>query len=442
MFAVGAALVLSPIRYAAAQSTSAPSPDVRPDAGSSSADDAQIKRLIEQLSDDNPDVRRKARAALVKLGPAAENALEEHLRAREEAESTLSEIEGQQMAAATEVTAHLKDVTAVNALAQLSKLTGYDLRPANVEMFNQSQLPLVSIEADHRPFWEVVQKLCGDGQIMLQNTGFSNSRTLLFMPSPRFGNMQTMDGPSYLNGAFLFSATVITRSATIQFGAPNQIRKQMNVQIELFLEPKVRITNFAVDADECQAMDDKGASLKPEGQQGPMMYGGVGTMLNFNVPLKYVEQSGGKIANLQGQVKLTVRMGTETAEIADVTKGGEIEKELAGQKITLRAVKQLNPRQYQAQVVFNRGEMAPQVFQQASFQRMQDPGIRLFDDKGREFQYSGMNSQSSDGNSCTLGLMFFAVDQEMGQPKKLIWEASRTTREIPVTFKFSDLPLP
>jgi hypothetical protein len=425
-------------------------PTTAPDSGaesvpSSAPSDAQIQQLIQQLSDDNADVRRNARAALVKIGPAAAKALEDHIRAREEAQATLGDIEVNQVVTATEVTCHLQNVTPLAAMAELSKVTGYSLQPFNLEMFNQTQLPLVSVDADHRSFWEVVQKLCDDGQITMQPSGTPASRQLRFMPGGRFGNMQGMNAPSYLNGAFLFIARSISRSSMIQLGTANPPSRQMSVQIELLAEPKVRVSNLTLDVDACKAVDDRGASLTlpDRGMGGGMSFGGSGMMMNFSVPLKYAEQSGGKITSLEGQVKLSVYTDSETAQILDVNQGGDIEKEAAGQKIILRGTRKINSNQYQLQVTFCRGDMDPQLFQQAAFQRMQNPGIRLFDANGREFPYSGSaGMQSSGPDSSTLGLMFSAEDAAMGPPQRLVWEASRSTREVPVTFKFSDLPLP
>ena len=416
----------------------------------------EIDELIAQLSSPSETTRDLAKQKLLKLGEPARKALEAHIRARASAESLLQELDTNKIAGPTLITLKMTDVRPEAVMAEFAKQSGYEIQPGNDSMWQQGNLPNVSVAIDQQPFWAAFKQFCTDAGLVLYNSG-SGSRAIQLAPSNQYGGSSLFKCPASANGAFLVLVTNLQRTNSVDLSNSQNIQRNMSMQMQVMAEPKVRIVRFSYNPELTEAVDDKGNSLLIAGRSydgGMNMSSSRGLMWNVSSSLQYPANAGQKIAKLRGRMRVMAQVRSEKIEIPDVLTAKDVSKTLDGHRMTLKEVKKTSDRQYQLTIVFYRDSMDQQKF----YEMVNNPTVRLLDSEGREFSFNGNYGGNSSGEQSEMKLGFSQgspggiIRRRIGdagtpapagsEPAKLVWELATSTQEIFVPFEFTDLPLP
>ena len=350
------------------------------------------------------------------------------------------------IADATLVTLKLSAADADSAIAELSKQSGYELKPYNDVGWKQATLGAVTLSLDKQPFWAAfLQMGTQAGFALMQNDAALNGRRLTLYPFNQ-GGQDASKYPTFISGAFLIHATGIQRTSTVEFAKAKAINRNVNMQIQVYSEPKVHVLKMSYTPEIMEAMDNRGNSLIVPGQSnsssGNMQIGG-GITWGVGIALQYPSQNpGDKIAILRGRFRTVVQTHSETMEIPDILTAKEQTKTIGGRRVVFKSFKKQNDRQYQAEVTIYRDEM-----EQEEFNRLSDSfAIRLMDSSGNAFWSNGGGS-SSTGKEASRQVLFYKRTREeggtnLGEPFKLALDIPTASREVMIPFEFANLPLP
>lgn len=404
----------------------------------------EIEALMTQLASPDEKVRKQAQEKLVSMGDEARATLEAYVRARAAAEAALAKIDTNKVAGPSLVTLDLKDATPQAVFEEIAKQTGYDVHAYNDSLWQQVNNTKLSLKIDKQPFWVAMREACGNTGVTLYNSGGMERRLQLMQASQVGQNI--MKYPAVVDGAFMVVISNLNRTNSVDLANPQNISRSMNLQLLVCLEPKVKVVRYSYMPDMEEAVDEKGNSLLLAGRNryGPNWNSNRGLILNLNTPLSYPKDAGEKIARLKGKVKMEILTKSETLEVADIMTAKDVTKTIAGRKIVIKEVKHTNDRYYQVHVVFYRENMEQQAF----YDMVNNPAVRLQDDAGREYTYNGYNSTNSSGDAYEVKMMFYRRgpnrpgEVEAGEPSVLMWEIPTGTQEVAIPFEFTDLPLP
>ncbi|MFI5379057.1 MAG: hypothetical protein ACHRHE_07165 [Tepidisphaerales bacterium] len=357
---------------------------------------------------------------------------------------------------------------------EFARQTGYELVIQKDRNGRPPNLPPVSLAIEKQPFWAAMREVCDKADLTIWITGMPDSKLTLTPVRGMGMGGNIMANPASIHGAFMTVITQLQRLNTADLADLPKINRNLMMNINVYVEPKVKIVKWFSVPDMAEAVDEKGNSLlapavaaaqAPPVQRAAWSYGrGIGWMA---VPLAYPPGAGEKIASLRGKIRAVVQTKGEKLEIAEVMKAENVEKSAGGRRITLKGVKRLNEWQYQATIVFYRGAMDDQQFRDL----LSNPGMQLVDADGQEFMSAGgqwggvwMNGggmvfqpggapnpapagPAAEQTETEVKLMFYRQGR-MGQagapaePAKLVWDLVTESREIAIPFEFKDLPLP
>ncbi len=411
------------------------------------ADSARIDQLIKQLTSGDEQAAATARQELLSLGEPARAALEAHLKAKSTLENTLNAIETQRVAGPTLVSLDLKDATVEAVMAELSKQSGYEIRPYNDNSFQQANLPTITLGADKKPFWEVFREFCTMAELNYYNGG-TNDRAIKLVPTNQ-GGQNFWKAPSVISGSFYIYALSIQRNNSVDFSGAAVVQRSVNLNLGILVEPKVKVMAYAYQPTLQSAVDDKGNSLMPA-NAGParmrnsrsnLSYGNRGSMWNANVQLVYPEKNpGSKIALLKGSIQCVVQARSATVEFADL-KAKDVTKEVGGRKVILRKVARGSDQRLNVSLFISSNGGGDDRGDSVS---LSVASFKLLDEKNNEYTFQGMNNTSSTGEGIDATMAFVRRDNDggVGEPVKLVVELPVSTQEIDIPFEFRDLTLP
>ncbi len=400
---------------------------------------ARIKQLIADLSSPDETVRTAAMQQLVTMGEDAQQALQEHIRSRDAAQAALQQIEVNKVAGPTLITLDVTNASVLEVMEALSKQTGFALRPYHDNMFDNANLPTITLSVKDAPFWQVMRQVMAQGEVVIYES-HDNENALRLMPQRNMGRT-TVNAPFSLNGAFMVVATQIQRSNSVSLANPEQVNRNMSMQLQVYAEPKVNILRYSHQPEIEEAVDDKGNSLANR-QSSSSYSSGRSSVWQMHVPLIYPENPGSKIARLRGNIKMTVQTRSEKLEVEDILNVKDKTETVAGRRVVIASVTRPNDNQCQVKIIAHRDGMEQQAFYDWMNNRQ---AMQLLDKDGRAW-YPGGYSTSSSGDQYETTRQFFnnRGDQSdaPGEPVKLIWEIPTGTQEITIPFEFTDLPLP
>jgi hypothetical protein len=340
--------------------------------------------------------------------------------ARARLTAALKEMEQARRMGASLVTLHFKNAPAKTVYASLFD-QAWAPRKSNPADLLDSLAP-VSIEADHEPFWAVMQRL--------------ESATDLGMDRPageyvlRHG--ATVVGvPQKLSGGFL----VVLRSVRpFVMGNPGgKLDKYFWLDLSVYPEPKlnVQMLNPLVKID--QATDDHGNAL----DQRPEM-----TSLQNNVPPGAYQVSlcmmgpeknpGSHLVHFRATLNASVALEWSRFDIDNLPAAKPQSIDVNGLPLRFTGCQKANG-QNGYQVSFETPQDPQNRFQQVM---LSAPSMRVLDANGRELQcFSSTTSQ----NPAVGNTMAYTFGGQMGQgvPKRLVWDIPTVVHvlDIPVDFK-------
>lgn len=344
--------------------------------------------------------------------------------------------------AATPITLKLDNAPALNALAELAKQTGYEVGPYDGR---NARYGNVTINATGVPFWAAFRDVCTRANINLYDGG-GESQAISVLPS-NYGGAGAMRGPASIKGPFLVLAQSLSRINSVHMNEPGKVNRNIQIQIQTYIEPKIRPLEVSYQPIVTEAVDENGNSMKPteppQGRQNMQHARNVGAWGNISLPYP-TTNPGKRIVRVKGYIDADVQMSGEMVEIADPLKAKETPKTLTtGQRITFNSLKKQNDSglAYQAEIVFHRGDIDPNQFNSAINDNVL---LHLTDAKGQRYSFHN-NGGSGDGEKQTQLFLFPTRSRNgttLGEPVKLVIEVPTAKKEIAIPFELVDLAMP
>jgi hypothetical protein len=295
----------------------------------------------------------------------------------------------------------------------------------------------ITVDLKDKPFWAALREVCGKASLSLVYSHDDPKLIIL-----KRDNQDWTKFPHVDSGPFVVNLLSIERRSFVNMNKPKDLTRAYTVRYVVYCEPRFRLLQGSLSAKVEEATDDAGNSLVPKTAAAADAKMNFATSWAFPIDaqLDYPKEGATKIAELRASAKFVVQTKSEVIELADPLTSKDVTKVVGGRKVTIREVRR-GPEEYEARVTFGRGEVPANQWEQTVF-----PGnaLRLIDAAGKANVAHGFGM----GGKADESTYIFKFEKEppggsrIGKPVKLTWEVPTQTREVPVTFEFSDLPLP
>jgi hypothetical protein len=342
------------------------------------------------------------------------------------------------------VNIHMKQALAEDVFDELAKQGGIKFSTNGGNLWEQDAMQSgIDIDLTNRSFWSATLECCDLWNLSIQpnyNNNGAGRRVMLQQLGPRRRQGKL---PVCESQGFVVQAVAFNRQQTVNYTSPDNNQNYCSVQLTVYVDPSIHLQslNQTVKADE--AVDDGGHSMLPDANNN-MFYGGgqaASLIYNCNVPLKYPDNAGKKIADL----KCTLQMrGSDKAETMTVDKpltADESTKSFGALSITFQSLKKTGGGNYELKLSVSRDDPNGGGNDWNLLQNGQ-----LTDEKGRLFSYAGGGGGGNDGNgnaSYTINYNSFnGGETAHGEPAKWAIELPANAHTIKVPLEFKDLALP
>jgi hypothetical protein len=391
-----------------------------------------VALLIGSLSGPDQKQRRHAQEQLIQIGEPARPALMQLARqstdldAATRAQAALAQIDENRVSGPSFVTLHVHNAEARSVITDLFHQAFATPRVFPDDLWDEGVMPRVTIDADHQPFWTVMQSISDQTGLFLQP----------YAEGMRLMRNGMRSGISTVVGPFLISATQITRMQSIQLGRnPNQ-QSEFSIQMMVWPEPKLVVIQGGGTMEIEEAVDDNGNSLvmAAAGQRRMFIGGGPGFFQMF-ARLNWPAHPGTRIVRLVGKTNFTVQTRSQKFQIDNVLTAKEQTQVLGGATIRFDG----------AHKIGEMYEVALSTSNAPLFQQMFRGNIELQDEQGNTLEHRGSSAQGN-GSEMTFRMQFAPIRQSDGgateSPQRLTWEVPVETKTIAVPFHFENLPMP
>jgi hypothetical protein len=450
-----AAVVLASAAFAAA-------PPPRP------LDQAAIARLIEQLGDRDYRTREMAERRLHSAGlpalPLLRKAMgHRDLEVRRRALRLVPGMENAIMFAPRRVTLLVRDQPIAKVLEHLSKASGYQVVNQSGPIFIAAPVPVAAAAAPapaaakaprektftynfvNTPFWDVVDRICRDAGLMVQQS-WGDEAIRLYQtsgPAPHVGR----------SGPFRYVAQnfQLYRNVDLSTSPGGGRSESLTFSFNLFAEPRlpfmgmgeVRLESAYDNLRNSMLIKTNTEVMDPWGGRfwGRRYYGGYYKQLTMQVSVNLERRSekANLMKYLKGVVPMTVLTAQKPMVIADkiLTAKKGVTKTIGDLEFKVEEVKKVNNNQVSVKFTVNNKKNNDYTWQNSIYNR-----VELHDDKGNKFQIWGTSWHSSTGNNVTMTLTYGQPGvAKPGSASKFVfvhWE----TKQFDVEFEFRDVPLP
>jgi len=461
---------------AAAAPTTAPAPAAAPTSASPSP---EVDRLIARLGDDDSDSRDAAQKQLVELGKvaipalkkAAESSDDPEIRSR--AAAALAAMKDHVDNDATLITLHMKDTSASDVLAALSKQSSAQIVSNGIGKMMGVDNRTITVDADGKPFWDVMSDICGQLNVCPRLDVAGRGQMQLLAP---INGRNWMQSPHQLCGPFWVSVASVYRARTIDLeGAAGNTATddQFSVKLVIYPEPKLAVAQISGLVLK-EATDNAGHSLLPKPLPAGAVLGNALMMrgVNMGVPgiglmnrtvesrLSYPENPGTRIALLRGEVDVQLGSDIQQYVVDDVTGTQKITNPLKNCSVQVSVTKQApGAGVCIANISVTRDGLSDDQWA-AVINRSND--VSLEDADGHQLiaitRYNpGMTTDTSFKTSIyfsptgAMGGMVVragaagagaAALPKFAEPKRLVWSVATSLKTIKVPVEVKDLPMP
>ena len=343
-------------------------------------------------------------------------------------QATLAQLDEDRRIGPSYVTLHVKDALARDVADELSKQAFAPLHVFPDKLWDDKNIPKVTLDADHQPFWTVMRKFSDQTGLDLQP----------YIEGPRLMRGIGPRGAEVVVGPFLIIATQITRSQTVQFGPNGGRHSEFSIQMTAFAEPKIIAVQGGTMLEVREAVDDAGNSLVgPVAAPRRFPFGGIGgnSAWQLIAPLNWPQHPGKRIKRIVCDASFTIQTKSERFQVDDVLTAKERSQSFGGAQIAFNGISK-NGNNWELHIVITSANSFYQLIQER---------LQLLDADGHPLDRHGMY-QVRTGNTDTYKLLFAADHRNdgsaVGDPSKFIWDVPLESKPVPVRFEFDDLPMP
>ncbi len=313
-------------------------------AGQPSANEAfrtEVQTLVVKLDDEQADVRAKAEARLIKLGPQVLDLLpapgsesdEQVKQALRRVRKTLQDAQAQSAIASSTVTLHGR-LKLSQVLAQIEKQTGNKIaampQPAQIPAAD----PEVNVEFNKTPFWTALDQVLDQAQLSLYPYGQPGAMQLV----PRGPNELPRVGRATVVGPLRIEPVRVHASRDLRSKAPSILM----VTLEVAWEPRLQPISIKEPMAAVKAVDPSGAAIAVcDPQAAPEALPRAGSSaLEIEVPLAMPPAETKEITSLKGTLRVMMLGKVEKFSFANLlSEKREKEKRIAAATVALTDVR-------------------------------------------------------------------------------------------------------
>jgi hypothetical protein len=345
----------------------------------------------------------------------------------------------------TPLTVKAEGVHPRDLLAELSKAAGVSVEvwPENLwtQNYGRNGPPkTVTVDLEDKPFWTVMDAFCKESKLYPMNMGNNRGVTLQWRGGGQiegiFGKRPVAQSE---NGVVV--ATQVQRNHTLDLnGETPTANRRCGLSIEVYVDPRLRMTNYDGNAKIESATDENGNSLYQEQPGNPG-----GRNLNqaycswkldgMFIPLDYDPEKSHKLASIKGSVRIVAAGAVEKMEITDLSMAQGFDKSIAGRHITIEEFK-LDEKHVNMKITIEREDMPDDEWR--SLYSSINQNLRLETEDGKRIGLGGGGGGSDKKVSYTFNTNW-GGDMK---PTKLIWEIPTKFHDVDLPFEFKDLTLP
>jgi hypothetical protein len=406
----------------------------------------EAERLIEQLGNADFKTREAAGKALAARGADALPAMKKAVahpdpEVRQRLTGLIADIERAVLLAPKHVTIKLDAVPLSKAVAELAKVSGY-----KIELQGAGGIqPLVTLAATDAPFWEVFDKLCSQGGLVLQQHYDANQGLVLYSQNALVPFVDYR-GPFRLSASgFHYNKSLTFATVPRNTVGAGQRSEQLSFSFNVVAEPKLPLLGLG-QPKVAVAMDDQDQSLVP-----PLLgrnyetyhsgyYGYRTVVLQAQLQLGSPAGNARAVKLIRGSVPVTL-LAEQKPEIV-IEKIMEVKKKkFEGKDVSLDIEEVKETPGQTVQVVLTAQRNGKDTQYDYTWTNSLHQRVELTDAKGNKFQSNGFNWNNGTPTSVQGTFIFSNPTGTLGKPAKLTYFGWVTVQHQ-VDFEFHDLPLP
>ncbi|HEX4589561.1 MAG TPA: hypothetical protein VH120_06510 [Gemmataceae bacterium] len=407
---------------------------------------SQPDKLIEQLGSADFKAREAAGKALAAAGSDALAAMKRAAthpdpEVRKRLTALIADAERAALLAPKRVTMKLDAAPLREAVAELAKASGYKIELQN----SGGPQPLISLAAIDAPFWEVFDKLCAQGGLILQQH-YDVNQGLVLYGQDAIVPFVDYRGPFRLSASGFHYNKSLTFATLPRTGGGGQRSEQLSFAFNLVAEPKLPLLGLG-QPKLIVALDDQEQSLVPmnfgrtyESYHSGVYYGYRTTVLQTQVQLAGPAVNARTVKLIRGTVPVTL-LAEQRPEIVVENILAVKNKKFDAKDVSLdiEEVKEAPGKMINVVLTARRGGKDNQY--DYTWTNSLQQRVELTDDKGNKFQTNGFNWTNGTPTSAQGTFIFSDPTGKLGKPTRLTYFDWLTVQHQ-VDFEFRDLPLP
>jgi hypothetical protein len=407
----------------------------------------QILDLVKDLSSDQFAVRQKAQHDLEQMGQSALPQLQAILatqlpdEARTRVGAATRRIVDEQLFGPSVITIHCTDAPLEGVMQDFAHQAGADLGVGRPEIRAYLQTHKISLNLDHANFWTALQAV-EDGSGLHARPDTDGRMILDNMVGFWMGQMGDRS-VSTIAGSCLIVLPGF--NVNVEFRRGGNV-SNLNLNLNVMVEPKLRVVGGIQPGWLRECIDDKGHSLIPPNMPGGFFGGGPRQMMmQLGTNLNVVPGMSQKIARLKGVLMFDVQTKSEALTVDNILTAQNVTQKVAGSTFTVEKFTKEN-NQYRLHISVTGPMAAPNssFIQNAMYSQ-----IQILDDNDQPLQQMGSNQNYEGSGRANLTIFYLPTTmvrqpqfvQPVGVPRKLRCEFTTESRRISAPFEFDDVSL-
>jgi hypothetical protein len=397
------------------------------------AQQAQIRRLLRLLDDDDLAVRDRAEKDLIELGPqlldllpTSDVGLSAEVKDRLSRVRKALETVAVESAIAASTVSLDGEMSLAKAAAEIERQTGNKL--IGVEGRDAT----IKLTVKDAPFWTVLDQVLDQAGLDVNPYGgFGDRLTLAARPEeelPRFGRA------SY-SGIFRFEAA----SAQAVRNLRNPRISGLKLLLNVAWEPRTRPISLEQPLDKITAVDENGNAIPIDGEVGELR-ADVQTdipSVDLYLPFRLPDRGVKKIASLKGEMTALVPGRVETFEFEGLAMGENVEQRRAGVTVVFESArKNVDAYEVRIRVKFDEAANALESYRDWIYRNE----TYLIDREGKKADVAAFNTTRQEINE--IGLAYIYVLDKGLENYKLVYRTPAAIIKRPFTYELKEIPLP
>jgi hypothetical protein len=315
----------------------------------------KVTRLVRQLGSSQLADRDEAEAALIALGPAAIDVIDNipasslngaELKSRlARVRDALYQQAVEAVTLATTVTLAAEGMPLSEVLSEIEKQTGNRIADKRADFGQRVTDPKITLAVEGVPYWQALDKVLDQAEMTTYNySGEKNATSIVGRQEELSPRAET----AAYSGVFRFEP--------VQVEAIRDLRNPANKVLKLFLEvawePRMMPIVVAQPLDAFTLTDEDGNAIEVDGQLGTVEVTVNSEMsaAELEIPLILPPRDVEKIAKLEGTLSALVPGRVETFKFDNLAKAKDTEQRRAGATVVLQEVRK-NGDVYEVRIV-------------------------------------------------------------------------------------------